>query len=281
MTRTLRAAALLTMALLLLMAGCSRPAPEAPSAPPAAPAPAPPAPPPPPAVEAPPSVESLQFQYEELDALPPEVQAWVGKVQQVPIGASLNHQDRTYLLVAAPNICPEAASLSFWSVERLPANGVYHATASFHCTQPQHAQPVALASIPVTDAPIAFDLKYSLLPHLYNPQAVPLPTLPARGSGVIVEPAAGAAVGARIRVAGFAAGLFEGTLNVRLVDESGKVAAETHGQGAGGMGPNWGSFVVELDASGAAPGRYWLELGDYSMRDGAWQLKQRIEVVRQ
>lgn len=257
--------------LVLLLAGCSRPAPVAPAEPP-----------PPPSTEAPPAGrQALEYRYEELKAAPAEVREWVSKLSQVPVGASLNHGDRTYLLVSAPDICPEASRLSFWSVEWLPTEKLYQATAGFHCGRREDAEPFTLVSIPLTSELIAFDLKYSFLPHLYNPHNLPLPALPAAGSGVIVEPAAGAALGDSVRVAGFASGLFEGTVIIRLVDrESGKVAAETHGQGAGGMGMSWGSFVVDLDTSGAAPGRYWLELGDYSMRDGAWQLKQRIEVEK-
>ncbi|HYF91008.1 MAG TPA: Gmad2 immunoglobulin-like domain-containing protein [Symbiobacteriaceae bacterium] len=263
----------------LLFVGCSTP-PPAPVAP--APAPADPVPPtPPPAVDAPAAADDLQYRHEELAHAPQAVQDWAGKLRNVPIGAALNHGGRTYLLVAAPEICPEAASLSFWSVKTLPENQGIQATASFHCTEKQRAQPVALSSIPATEKPITFDLKYSLLPHLNNPHNLPLPALPAKGSGVIVQPVPGATVGNRVSISGFAANLFEGTLNLRLVDPAGKVVAETHGTSAGGMGPNWGSFVVELDASKAPPGRYWLELGDYSMQDGAWQLKQRIEVIKQ
>lgn len=251
-----------------------------------APAPAPPVPPetaPPAQPETPPASAPPEIRSEDLAALPAEVQAWAQRFREVPIGVARTFGDRTYLLVSHPGLCLGAASIRFWPEDTRLDQGGLVVAARFDCLpagRERETLPLAVGSIPATDQPIAFELKVSWLPAFRNAHNVPEVPLPAESRGVIVQPAAESEVGARVVVRGFAARLFEGTVVARLATPDGKVITEAPTIAAGGMGPDWGSFVVELDASQVTPGRYWLEIGDYSMESGAWQPMDRVVVVR-
>ncbi|MFZ5826447.1 MAG: Gmad2 immunoglobulin-like domain-containing protein [Bacillota bacterium] len=259
------------LVLALLLAGCAgQPASPAPSDPPPAP----------PEQSAPAEEPVMEYRREDAAALPEEVRAWVERFRQVPVGVAKRFGDRTYLLVSPPAVCPEQVSIDFWPDDTRVEQNEVIVTARFGCvSRNQTTQPFALGSIPATDLPVRFHLQYGWLPAFKNPHNLPEVPLPAGSRGVLVEPAAGATLGPQVRVSGFAAGLFEGTVVARLVTEAGKVVLEKPTIAAGGMGPDWGSFVLDLDLTGVASGSYLIEIGDYDMKDGAWSLMDQIPVV--
>ena len=151
------------------------------------------------------------YRREDPTALPEEVRAWVERFRQVPVGVAKRFDDRTYLLVTPPAICPEKVSIDFWPEDTRVEQNELIVTARFGCvSRNQETQPFALGSIPATDLPVRFHLQYWWLPAFKNPHNLEEVPLPAGSRGVLVEPASGATLGPQVRVSGFAAGLFGG-----------------------------------------------------------------------
>lgn len=268
------------------LTGCARPAPPNPAperpsdnaaATPASPGPGSPA------VPGSPVVQLPALRREELDQVPPEVRAWVDQFRHVSVGVARTFGDRTFLLVSAPDLCPQFRTVDFRFTLRETPEGL-EIPAFFSCTTRETGQPLALASMPADQRPVSFVLEYWWLPAFKNPHNLPETALPADRRGVLVEPKAGAALApapdGTVRVAGFASGLFEGTVLARIVDQKGEVLKEAPTIAAGGMGPDWGSFEVKLDVKGIPPGSYRLQIGDYSPKDGAWDQFDQVPVTR-
>lgn len=264
----MRRLTLLLWGALVLMVGCAKP--DTPPLPPQIP------------VEQPaPKPEPPEVRLEDLNALPTEVRAWVERFRPVEVGVARTFGDRTYLLVSAKRVCPEKPVIDFRPDGVQQREKELVVTASFSCvTRDEPLPSYAVGSMPATQLPVRFELQYSWLPAFHNPHGVPEVSLPPTSSGVIVEPQPGAELEASVQVRGFASRLFEGAINLRLVTDAGHEVVTAHGTAAGGMGLDWGSFAVELDTAEVPPGAYWLELGDYSMRDGTWRLMHRIRVTR-
>lgn len=216
----------------------------------------------------------LSVQRHELEKLPEGVRAWADLFREVNIGAARTFSGRTYLLVTFTD------SVQCCDVVERGGRLIATATANRSGAGGQPGQYAAVASVAATDLPVDFELREWWLPHFRNPHGLPGVRLPAGRQGVLVEPKAGAALRGVVRVAGYAARLFEGTVVARLVDDVGTVLAEQATVAAGGMGPDWGSFALPLDLAAAKvkPGRAFLEIGDYSPKDGTWTLFHRIEV---
>lgn len=218
-----------------------------------------------------------------LGELPREVREWAELYRDVAIGATMTHGNRTYLLVSLPSSAPGEHRLDCCGVVR--RGDRLEATASLYHVAPEHrraGEHIAVASIAATGLPVEFEVREWWLPALRNPHGLPQVALPADRKAVLVEPAEGAALGAEVRVAGYASRLFEGTVVARIVTADDVVVAEKPTTAAGGMGPDWGSFVLQWELPGAdlPAGSLFVEIGDYSPKDGAWELFDRVRVRR-
>ncbi|MBM7615957.1 Gmad2 immunoglobulin-like domain-containing protein [Alkaliphilus hydrothermalis] len=70
---------------------------------------------------------------------------------------------------------------------------------------------------------------------------------------------------------------FEGAFVVRILDKDGKLIHEENLQADHG-GPNWGTFDVEIGYPEPTTPQGSIELGEYSAKDGTYQLREKIEV---
>lgn len=215
------------------------------------------------------TIESLNpMQWHDYDSLPLAVRAWADLFTSTTIGATRAESDRLYLLASV-----EEGEVRITSAAT-DAGGLVVSLAE------EGGERVSIASIPLpgaqTDAefrwetpPVGATSQYTspeTLPRLYTADGVGEPQTKLTGNAVIASAVSEAG---RITVTGYARHLFEASISARLLDGQGKEVAVGHAM-ATASAWDWGAFTIVLEHSAPA-GEYRLEIGDYSMRDGAWQ----------
>jgi len=215
------------------------------------------------------TIESLSpLQWHAYDSLPLAVRGWADLYLSTTIGATRADSDRLFLLASV-----EDGEVRITSAAA-DAEGLVVSLAE------EGGERISIASIPLPGAeteaefrwktpPVGAASQYTspeTLPRLYTVDGVGEPQTRLTGNAVIASAESEAG---RITVTGYARHLFEASISARLLDGKGQEVAVGHTTAAASSW-DWGAFTIVLEHS-APVGEYRLEVGDYSMRDGAWQ----------
>ncbi|WP_374713580.1 GerMN domain-containing protein [Symbiobacterium terraclitae] len=208
------------------------------------------------------------MQWHAYESLPFALQSWADRYTETTIGATNAEFDRLYLL----------ASVEEGDV-RITGAATEGGQLVVSLTE-EGGGPVSIASVPLPGADLETVFRWETppvgpasrhtspetLPRLYTADGTGQAETVLTGNAVVHTTAFEAG---RITVMGYARHLFEASISARLLDGKGQEVAVGHGTATASMW-DWGEFTIVLEHS-VPPGEYRLEIGDYSMRDGAWQ----------
>jgi len=215
------------------------------------------------------TIESLNpVQWHEYDSLPLTLREWVDLHAATTIAGAKTHGDRLYLLASV-----EEGEVRITSAATNGDELVVY-------VREEGGEGLSIASIPLPGAEVTTVFRWEApptgpakqytdvetLPRLYTEDGIGEPEVKLTGDAVI---ASTVSEPGRITVKGYARHLFEASISARLLDGKGQEVAAAHAMAAASMW-DWGAFTIVLEHSAPA-GEYRLEVGDYSMRDGAWQ----------
>ncbi len=215
------------------------------------------------------TIDSLNpMQWHDYDSLPVDVRAMVDRYAATTVGATASHLDRLYLIASVEEgevrITSAAAGEDQLVVSLAEEGGRQISIASVPAPG-AHLEPVFRWTSP-PKGPAAQYTDPELLPRLYTLDGTGEARAKLTGDAVI---ASAVSEPGRITVNGYARHLFEANVVARLLDGQGQEVAVAFTTAAASTW-NWGEFTIVLEHD-LQPGEYRLEVGDYSMRDGAWQ----------
>jgi len=208
------------------------------------------------------------MQWHDYGSLPVDVRAMVDRYASTTIGATAAGSDRLYLIASV-----EEGEVRITSATTEDGELVVSVAE-------EGGERLSIASVPLPDGdtdavfrwvtppagPAGQHTSPETLPRLYTAGGVGEPEVKLTGDAVI---ASAVSEPGRVTVTGYARHLFEASISARLLDGQGREVAVGHGMAAASAW-DWGSFTIVLEHD-APTGEYRLEVGDYSMRDGAWQ----------
>ncbi len=215
------------------------------------------------------TVESLSpMQWHAYDSLPTDLRAWADRYAETTIGVARAELDRLYLLASVEEgevrITSAGAEDEQFVVSLAEEGGKRISIASVPLPGSELEPVFRWASPP--KGPAARYTDPEILPRLYTLDGAGQASTKLTGDAVI---ASAVSEPGRLTVNGYARHLFEANVVARLLDGQGQEVAVGFTTAAASMW-NWGEFTIVLEHD-LPPGEYRVEVGDYSMRDGAWQ----------
>ena len=209
------------------------------------------------------------FNREDFQHLPQEIQDWVENTRDMHLAHSKIHQGRRYILASFGEMPTGGYEITIDDVEIGPDK--ITVTINQSMPNPGQAEPQVLTypwdmvSVARLDLPLEFkatgDLEYILT--LVGDQE--LPQITARSREIkIFSPAPGSTVPQSFSVEGIA-NVFEGYFSYLLRDADGTPTEEQNARA--GMG-DWYPFQLDVTAPDTISQEFTLELFSYSARDG-------------
>lgn len=211
-----------------------------------------------------------------VSALPEPVRAWVDCHASTTIGVTREDGDRTYLLAAVEVGAVRIADTRVENGELIvlvTEQGPGRVDVTSVIGEQAHL-PATFRWLTEPTGPVRNVTAPDALPVLRNPNKLPEAKL--TGDIAVLSPTPEQSVTGSIAIKGYARHLFEANLVARLLDQQGREVARNFTT-AGACCFDWGSFDFQVTHRAPA-GRYRLELGDFSARDGTWQATLAIPV---